>query len=86
MEESWRFRIANETVDTWWDNLPVDFGYVRLGPEHRIFAVSMFHQHHCLFLITQSLAKGPLTPHDTPHMQHCMNYLRQSYMQTLALT
>jgi len=82
LEESWRFRVSNQTVETWWNNLPIDFGYVRLGPEHRIFAVSMNHQHHCLYLISKALAtlSGPLKQHDAGHLQHCLNYLRQNIL------
>lgn len=52
------------------------FGYVRLGSEHRAFAVSMFHQLHCTRLIHAALA-GKYDAPTRGHMHHCLNYIRQ---------
>lgn len=61
----------------WFSMADVDAGsgYIRLGPDNRIFAVSMFHQMHCLRMINLAFTKAPIA---TPaHLQHCFNYLRQ---------
>jgi hypothetical protein len=52
------------------------FGYVRLGPEHRAFAVAMFHQLHCVRLIRSAL-DGHYDATARGHMHHCLNYIRQ---------
>lgn len=52
-------------------------GFVRLGPRGRLFAVSIFHQLHCL----QELARAMVeTPASDEHVQHCLNYVRQTLL------
>ncbi|GJJ08927.1 hypothetical protein Clacol_003147 [Clathrus columnatus] len=53
-------------------------GFVRLGDDYRVFAVSMYHQLHCMGALQHSLAQadGKPSPMDV-HIQHCLNYLRQ---------
>ncbi|KAI5117956.1 hypothetical protein M0805_001618 [Coniferiporia weirii] len=56
---------------------PNGFGFVRLGTERRILCVSMFHQLHCVEKMRRAL-DNPDDPIATlPHLQHCMNYIRQ---------
>ncbi|KAJ7457319.1 hypothetical protein FB451DRAFT_1274572 [Mycena latifolia] len=62
--------------ELWATSSSKGFGYVRLGPAHRAFAVAMFHQLHCVRLMRGALdrryddvARG--------HMHHCLNYIRQ---------
>ncbi|OAX33771.1 hypothetical protein K503DRAFT_794403 [Rhizopogon vinicolor AM-OR11-026] len=47
-------------------------GFVRLGPNGRMFGISMFHQIHCLQMLRLALIDGP-----NDHNGHCLNYLRQ---------
>ncbi|KAJ7239571.1 hypothetical protein B0H12DRAFT_1135953 [Mycena haematopus] len=61
------------------------FGYVRLGSEHRAFAVSMFHQLHCMRLIHAAIA-GRYDAASRGHMQHCLNYIRQMILCSPNLT
>ncbi|KAF7345935.1 Hydrolase-4 domain-containing protein [Mycena venus] len=42
--------------EIWATSSSKGFGYVRLGSEHRAFAISMFHQLHCMRLIHAALA------------------------------
>jgi hypothetical protein len=67
----------------WHSMRPTDhLGYVRLGPDHRLFTVSLFHSLHCLDIIqhgiiNQTQLVDGYSPH---HFQHCMNYLRQLFL------
>lgn len=53
-------------------------GFVRLGPDYRVFAVSMYHQLHCMSSFQRALSNNPGKPSKLDHhIQHCLNYLRQ---------
>lgn len=85
IEESVRFRLSQDKAvsDAWVYNLPKGIGFVRLGEGKRMFAVSMYHEMHCLFEIHQEISfhRGP-----NPHVQHCLNYIRQNILCTADLT
>ncbi|KAG2038462.1 hypothetical protein BDR03DRAFT_1009911 [Suillus americanus] len=57
------------------DHFPRGHGFVRLGPNGRLFGVSMFHQIHCLQMIRLALINGP-----NGHSGHCINILRQAIL------
>ncbi|KAF7312836.1 hypothetical protein MKEN_00967500 [Mycena kentingensis (nom. inval.)] len=63
----------------WASLIPCGHGWVRLGEAREPFAVSMYHQIHCLNGIRSALLSPPSerTPHGDGHMNHCFNYLRQ---------
>lgn len=50
---------------------------MRLGPEGRAFAISMYHQLHCLRLMRYALAAGDHSDLKSTHFGHCLIYLRQ---------
>ncbi|TBU39970.1 hypothetical protein BD309DRAFT_900784 [Dichomitus squalens] len=52
-------------------------GFVRLGPNSRLFGVSMFHQLHCLDKMRRAVVDVPPTEWESWHTQHCLNYVRQ---------
>lgn len=61
-------------------------GAARLGAKNRTFAVSLFHQEHCLLYFHTQLTDHRITTTTTKdgsggrrfaHHQHCLNYLRQ---------
>jgi len=58
-------------------------GAGRLGADNRTFAVSLYHQEHCLLYFHTQLAdrrhrSGAAPRQDrSAHHQHCLNYLRQ---------
>ncbi|KIJ63975.1 hypothetical protein HYDPIDRAFT_91107, partial [Hydnomerulius pinastri MD-312] len=85
IEESARFAISEDTLSTWWDNLATDLGYVRLGPEFRIFAISTHHAQHCLYTFAHLLVQ-PKPRKIDGHIQHCMNYMRQNILCTADTT
>ena len=51
-------------------------GAGRIGPDNRTFAVSLYHQVHCLVYLHAQLTDR-VNKHRFPHHQHCLNYLRQ---------
>ena len=63
--------------EKWMTIYPDGSGFVRLGDERRILCVSMFHQLHCVEKMRRAL-DNPDDPIATlPHLQHCMNYIRE---------
>ncbi|KAJ7756040.1 hypothetical protein DFH07DRAFT_920207 [Mycena maculata] len=71
----------NATVD-WQSILPAGNGWVKLGAEHRPFAISMYHQLHCIIGIRWSLLLSVEADYNKAeavrsHANHCFNYLRQ---------
>lgn len=86
VEESYSFSIqgAQSTRD-WSTTQPFPSGSIRLGPENRHFAVSAFHQLHCLGIMRTMLA-GPQEIWSGEHMHHCLNYLRQMILCNPDLT
>ncbi|KAL5486152.1 hypothetical protein ACEPAI_7196 [Sanghuangporus weigelae] len=81
------FPIHGPQASAAWSSVyPNGFGFVRLGPERRILCVSMFHQLHCIEKMRRAL-DSPDDPVATiPHLQHCMNYIRQMVMCGADLT
>ncbi|KAJ7077416.1 hypothetical protein B0H15DRAFT_789680, partial [Mycena belliarum] len=51
------------------------FSYIRLGPEHGAFTVSMFPQLHCGRLLRAALG-GRYDDAARGHVRHCLNYVR----------
>ncbi|VDC03520.1 unnamed protein product [Peniophora sp. CBMAI 1063] len=77
MEESEHYGISHpDAREEWATTTATGFGYVRLGPDRRAFALSMFHQLHCLRLLRAGL-DGDYRPQIQGHFRHCLNYLRQ---------
>jgi len=75
--------------DEWWYQR--GFGYdgaARLGAANRTFAVSLYHQEHCLlYFHTQLTDRGGANDIGRfAHHQHCLNYLRQQALCHADLT
>ncbi|KAF9045155.1 hypothetical protein BJ165DRAFT_1475704 [Panaeolus papilionaceus] len=77
-EESVHYPLLGAASDPEWfamGDVDAGSGYLRLGPDDRLFAVSMYHQLHCVRMLNLAFAKSRIA---TPgHIQHCLNYLRQ---------
>jgi len=58
---------------------PRGVGRTRLGPDHRLFVMTFHHQIHCLrqFQLALTDTSGSITH---PHLHHCFNYLRQTFL------
>ncbi|KAJ6529062.1 hypothetical protein DFH09DRAFT_935034, partial [Mycena vulgaris] len=76
---------GHNALEMWATSSSKGFGYVRLGSERRAFAVSMFHQLHCVRLVRAALA-GRYDSYALGHMHHCFNYLRQMILCSPNLT
>ena len=65
------------------------FGYdgaARLGAANRTFAVSLYHQEHCLLYLHEQLTDRAGDDDRFAHHQHCLNYLRQQALCHPGLT
>lgn len=90
LHESARFTLAhNDTVgdDEWASILYYAAeGRIQFGPEHRAFMPAYFHQFHCLRGLQRSIVfpgdRGDVNQLKGPdeHVQHCLNYLRQTFL------
>jgi len=58
---------------------PKEMGRTRLGPDHRLFVMTFHHQIHCLYQFQLALTMPGLP---MPHLHHCFNYLRQTFLCT----
>ena len=86
MEESIHYSILDpDAREKWASSSPKGFAFARLGPENRVFGVSMFHQYHCLRRIRAGLA-GDYSPATEAHITHCLSYLRQMILCSPDLT
>ncbi|KAJ7048673.1 hypothetical protein C8F01DRAFT_1266804 [Mycena amicta] len=70
---------ALDANEEWASLIPYGHGWVRLGMQREPFAVSMYHQLHCLESIRLALLHGHQNPSPQlkSHTNHCFNYLRQ---------
>ena len=87
LENTTHYPIDGPTAAAQWESVyPPGFGFVRLGEPRRILCVSMFHQLHCVEKFRLAL-HNPDDPIATiPHLQHCMNYIRQMVLCASDLT
>ncbi|KAJ6609694.1 hypothetical protein B0H10DRAFT_472626 [Mycena sp. CBHHK59/15] len=60
------------------------FGRTRLGPDHRVFVLTFYHQFHCLRKIQVALIDRNDSISTAHHFQHCLNYLRQTFLCSAA--
>ncbi|KAJ7822604.1 hypothetical protein B0H13DRAFT_1659604, partial [Mycena leptocephala] len=75
VEESRHYSLTgSDALEEWASSSAVGFGFVRLGPEYRAFVLAMFHETHCLHALRFYIYDG--ADKLSPHVQHCLNYLR----------
>ncbi|KAG6848398.1 hypothetical protein H0H93_000550 [Arthromyces matolae] len=83
VEESRHYTsLANHSDAIWFSLTSAGWGYTHLGPENRIFMVTMFHELHCLRFLSLAM-EGDIS---TGHIHHCLNYLRQTTLCSCDLT
>jgi hypothetical protein len=82
--ETSRYTLSGPLADAEWDSIRKGNyqGYLRLGPERRIFAVSMLHQLHCVNTLRRGLTQldEESQKKNKHHVQHCLSYLRQFFL------
>lgn len=76
-EDTVHYQIFSDEAEREWDSIfPDGGGILFLGPERRIFGLSLFHQMHCLVHIRRAIfARQP-----SNHAHHCLNFLRQAIL------
>ncbi|EIM84317.1 uncharacterized protein STEHIDRAFT_159001 [Stereum hirsutum FP-91666 SS1] len=78
-ENTERFGVSDLSSWSDWrstDAFPKGNGFVKLGPQARLFGLSMFHQLHCLQMIRHAILAGDAED----HVQHCLNMIRQAIL------
>ncbi|KAI0942531.1 hypothetical protein AcW1_003135 [Taiwanofungus camphoratus] len=84
VEESIHYPLLGIDSDDEWESASsAGYGYVRLGPEDRLFAVTMYHELHCLRMLNLAFSKTAST---SAHIRHCLDYLRQGILCSPDLT
>jgi len=84
LHESIRYDInaTDEIAKAEWETLngivPKGAGRTHLGPDHRVFGVTVFHQFHCLLWLQRGLVANTADE----HLHHCYNFLRQTILCT----
>ncbi len=77
VEDSERYGLGD--VEDWESIVPDGHGFVRL--DGTFYAVSMYHQMHCLMsfrhLVLTSANNGTASSYAIMHGSHCLSYLRQ---------
>lgn len=89
VEESVHYSIwGPDAQEEWATSSPKGAGYLRLGAEHRTFALAMTHEQHCLRVIRAALAAKPsFRTTIRPAVVHfCLNYVRQMTLCSPNLT
>ncbi|KAG7100297.1 hypothetical protein E1B28_002072 [Marasmius oreades] len=61
-------------------NNPYGFGRVNLGSNHRLLTVVFWHQMHCISEMARAIMNRSHPEAVRGHIQHCLNYLRQSFL------
>ncbi|KAK7001629.1 hypothetical protein R3P38DRAFT_3216502 [Favolaschia claudopus] len=63
-----------------WETLSVHPFVVHLGANRRAFTVAYYHQWHCVHVLSLTFLRGEYKRLTNEHVQHCLNYLRQSFL------
>ncbi|TFK40275.1 hypothetical protein BDQ12DRAFT_697672 [Crucibulum laeve] len=83
VEESERYPLlGNDSDANWYSLTSAGWGYTRLGPEDRVFMVTIFHELHCMRMLNFALGDWA----STEHVHHCLNYFRQAILCSADLT
>jgi hypothetical protein len=81
LEPTTHYQLSTPQADVEWEALAPNDGIIYLGPDHRPFSISHFHQMRCLNVLRKQLVSHRETPNstdiDTPLSRHCYNYLRE---------
>ncbi|TFK53106.1 hypothetical protein OE88DRAFT_1627143 [Heliocybe sulcata] len=81
VEDTVHYQITSSDSPTEWGSLfPPGEGFVHMGAQDRPFCISMFHQLHCLNNLKKAVVADQLSPGQSRHLDHCINYLRESVL------
>ncbi|KAI0067421.1 hypothetical protein BV25DRAFT_1847931 [Artomyces pyxidatus] len=80
-EETIHYQLEGDEAEMEWAALTPGDGMIYLGPDHRQFSPSVFHQLRCLDIFRHEIIrthKQDGAPSQTALSRHCLNYLRQT--------
>ena len=81
LRDTARFQIDLKNVSQLeWNTLSYHPFVVHLGHDRRAFQVALFHEIHCVHVMEQAFLRGEYHGLNSHHIQHCENYLRQSFL------
>lgn len=85
LQETVRYGFNASDADTneeWHQILysPEGTGRVHLGPNHRTFVLTFYHQLHCIVELKEALMNRNDTLATEEHITHCLQYLRQTLL------
>lgn len=82
VEESAHFPLEADAEMIWRSPSMAAPAYCRLGPRHRLFTITMFHELHCLRILNRGFAGAA----PAAHVAHCLTYLRHGALCGADLT
>lgn len=82
VEESAHFQLGADAEMIWRSPSMAAPAYCRLGPRHRLFTITMFHELHCLRILNRGFAGAA----HVAHVAHCLSYLRHGALCGADLT
>lgn len=86
LQESVRFELGDgtdESVDKTWGTLfanPPGLGRVHFGENERILTATFVHQLHCVRELARAFHSPKSNLVTVEHQQHCLTYLRQTFL------
>ncbi|EIN03771.1 hypothetical protein PUNSTDRAFT_93785, partial [Punctularia strigosozonata HHB-11173 SS5] len=87
VEDTVHYKLSGKDSNAEWASLyPPGGGFVHLGPLDRPFAISMYHQMHCLENLKRAVLYPSLSESHIQHLHHCINYVREMILCTPDLT
>jgi hypothetical protein len=83
-------RYGMHDDNDWASVTPLGHGFVKVGPGEDFYAISMYHQLHCLNGFRKMLSgeqrNASRIEHDEQHVLHCLSYLRQMVLCSADIT
>ena len=77
------FNASDTDANEEWNQIlysPEGTGRVHLGPNHRTFVLTFYHQLHCIVELKEALMNRSDTLATEEHVTHCLQYLRQTLL------
>jgi hypothetical protein len=83
-------RYGMHDDNDWASVTPLGHGFVKIGSGEDFYAISMYHQLHCLNGFRKMLSgenrNASCMEHDEQHVLHCLSYLRQMVLCSADIT
>ena len=89
IEESTRYSVTAPEADLewFWTSTLDDKHHIRVGPNHRMGIISLFHQQHCLGKLRIALAQESVPGgYIRNHCEHCLSFMREHILCAADIT